>query len=461
MAATSAISTIPARPAIYARISDDREKDTLGVQRQIKQCRQLAHRMGWPEPAVFQDDDVSAFKKKQRLDWNRLTAAIRAGAVDGLLGVHPDRFTRSDLRDLEDLIDLLNDHHVIVETVNAGKYDLTTATGRMNARVIGSVARGESERISEKVRDKMVELREAGQHHGRSPFGYRKAGKSLEVVPEQAAVVREVAERVIDGWSLRRICTDLNDRGISTQRGTTWKPTVVRDMVLRPTVIGWRSHKGERAAQGDWEPILDERTWERAGQILTDPARKTTRPGRRYLLGGMIYTAAGEPMHGHPSRVRNTTSYVGPGTTISQVRTDEEVLKQLWEHVAQLRELPQPADDDAERARAELDGAEAELAALARRRQAREIEQVEYEVFAGPLRDRIAELRRKRVVARGPNLRSMATSPADLRAGWEDKNLSERRDILAGFIERVTIVPRTIASGFDPNRVQVSFAAAA
>ena len=361
---------VPERPAIYARISDDRNEDELGVARQIKQCRQLARRLGWPEPVVFQDNDISAFKRKERKDWDRLAAAIRSGLIDGLLGVHPDRFSRGDLRDLEDLIDLLNGHDVAVMTVNAGHYDLTTASGRMTARIVGSVARAESERMSEKITDKMVELAESGAHHGRTPYGYRKVTrykdgreiKTLAIVPEEAAVIRQVAERIIDGWPLRRIVKDLNDRGVPAKFGGRWHPPVLRGLVQRPVVIGWRDRYGVLVAKGDWEPILDQATWDRARSVLSDPARKTTRPGRRYLLAGMIYTNTGEPMHGNPRSHTARPVYVGPSVSIDQEATDTEVLRQMWLRLDQMGELPEPTDDLAAAVKADIDDQEAELA---------------------------------------------------------------------------------------------------
>ena len=47
--------------------------------------------------------------------------------------------------ELEDLIDLLETSGTSVRTVQAGLVDLTTASGRMSARIIGAVARPESD----------------------------------------------------------------------------------------------------------------------------------------------------------------------------------------------------------------------------------------------------------------------------------------------------------------------------
>ncbi|HEX7590633.1 MAG TPA: recombinase family protein, partial [Candidatus Limnocylindrales bacterium] len=163
--------------AIYCRISKDREADGLGVERQRSDCEALAARLGWTvaENATFIDDDRSAYSGKPRLAYRALLAAIDSGAVGAVLAWHPDRLHRSP-RELEGFIDLVVKRGTAVQTVTAGEYDLATSTGRMAARIVGAVARKESEGMSERLRRKMDELAAAGQPHagGCRAFGYRR-----------------------------------------------------------------------------------------------------------------------------------------------------------------------------------------------------------------------------------------------------------------------------------------------
>jgi site-specific DNA recombinase len=53
----------PRRPAIYVRISDDREGEAKGVKRQLEDCRALVEQRGWPAAAEYNDNDVSAWKR--------------------------------------------------------------------------------------------------------------------------------------------------------------------------------------------------------------------------------------------------------------------------------------------------------------------------------------------------------------------------------------------------------------
>lgn len=52
--------------AVYARISQDRSGDELGVTRQLEDCRAEAERRGWTVAEEYVDDDVSAFSGRKR-----------------------------------------------------------------------------------------------------------------------------------------------------------------------------------------------------------------------------------------------------------------------------------------------------------------------------------------------------------------------------------------------------------
>src|SRR4051794_35100235 len=116
--------------AIYTRISDDREQTGLGVQRQEDDCRKLAKRRGWKVKRVYCDNDISAFKGRRRPEYERLCADIGKGDIDSVIAWDPDRLHRSTT-ELETFIALVEQTGAKVETVNAGEYDLSSATGRM------------------------------------------------------------------------------------------------------------------------------------------------------------------------------------------------------------------------------------------------------------------------------------------------------------------------------------------
>ena len=103
----------------------------------------------------------SAFSGKKRPAYERMLDAVQSGRIDGIVAWHPDRLHRSP-RELEDFIDLLEATGCGVGTVQAGDYNLSTATGRQNARIVGVVARGESEHKSDRIRRKLLQNAQEG-----------------------------------------------------------------------------------------------------------------------------------------------------------------------------------------------------------------------------------------------------------------------------------------------------------
>jgi site-specific DNA recombinase len=67
------------------------------------------------------------------------------------------------VRELEDLIDFVNQHRVAIKTVMAGDLDLTTSAGRQVARHLGVAAQGESERQAERIRRQKQQAAEQGE----------------------------------------------------------------------------------------------------------------------------------------------------------------------------------------------------------------------------------------------------------------------------------------------------------
>jgi len=468
--------------AIYCRISDDRTGEGLGVERQRSDCERLAKRQKLSVVGTFVDNDISAYAGKHRPEWERLIDAIKDGEVATIVCWHPDRLTRSP-RELETLIDLLDAHRVDIVTVTAGEIDLATPTGRMSARIVGAVARHESEHKGTRVRAKHRERAEAGKWHGQVPYGYRRDGDGLAIVPEQAVVVRHVVGAVIEGQSLRSIVKDLSERGVPTVRGGQWTANSVRTMVRRAAIAGLREYREigegddrgaarlnrepELLVKGKWEPIVDRDTWERAKAVLEDPARRVTYRRRGYLLNRLIFTDAGEPMRGWPNAKTRERGYTGPGRYIDCARCDAEVVRQMWDWLDRAGQLSAEVDPLQADPGESIEALESELRELAQQRRQGDIERVEYEVFAAGLRQRLQAARKRSGAGRVPSsVVRLLADPRRLRAEWKrweaddaGDGLRRRREVLRHVIERVRIGPaRRDGHNVAPeDRIKVKF----
>ncbi len=161
------------RVAVYCRISSDPNGLGLGVERQREDCQAIAAGKGWRVVGTYVDNDVSAYSGKPRPQYEAMMQAVAAGEVDVIVAWDPDRLHRSPA-ELETFITAVEEAGVGVETVQAGRWDLSTANGRFIARVLGNVARHESEHKSERVCRKLEQNAVAGRSHGRRTYGWTR-----------------------------------------------------------------------------------------------------------------------------------------------------------------------------------------------------------------------------------------------------------------------------------------------
>lgn len=453
--------------ALYARISSDPNRDELGVRRQERECRDLADRLGWTIAEVHIDDDRSAYSGRPRPAYVAMLDAVRDGRVGAIVAWHPDRLHRSP-RELEDFIDLIETSGTKVATVQAGRYDLSTPSGRMTARVVGAVARHESEHKSARLRAKHRELAEAGMPSGGGtrPFGYRSDRVSVE--PCEADLVREAAGRVLAGEALRGIARDWTSRGVPTVTGTAWTTTVLSRMLQSPRIAGLRTHHGVTTT-GTWEPIIDPDTHLRLVAILTDPERRMNRTAAKYLLTGGI-AVCGLCRANLVSRPRGDgrRCYVcasGPGFAgCGKIRAladplEAEVEARVLHSLAGVT-LPELGDDSGGHVEAELADVEKRRARLAADHYAHGlIDRTQFAAATRALDERMATLRsRMAQQVTDARLAAVAADSDRLTASWPDLSLDQRRTVVAALVETVEVHPAVRGRNrFDPDRVRVQF----
>lgn len=302
----NSLSHSPFRVAIYCRISRDKQGGGLGVERQEADCRALAERIGWEVVAVYVDNDISAYSGKRRPDYERLVKDVERGEVHGLIVWHTDRLIRR-LIELERWIALAESPGLQIRTVTAGDIDLTTASGRMNARILASVAQKEVEQTRERIRDQKRQAAEAGKYRGGPrPFGYYKGG--MKVNEKEAEVIRDMTAKLLAGRSLRSLVEELNQRRVPTpQRGGRWSNRTLKQVIVRPRNAALISqgpadrHGMQIIGKAAWPAILDEETFYAVRDLLMQPSRRTSYSTEVRHLGSGLYVC-GRSGCGHVMR---------------------------------------------------------------------------------------------------------------------------------------------------------------
>jgi site-specific DNA recombinase len=474
------------RAAIYCRLSQDRTGAGVVVERQERECRELASRLGWEVSDVFADNDVSAYSNRPRQSYNRLLGDVRTGRVDAVIVWHMDRLTRRPA-ELEEWIALAERGRIEIATVTAGDIDLMTPTGRHYARGQANNSRYEVERIAERTKAGKGDAAKRGAWSGgQRIYGYsivkaqhrQPDEPALRLVAHEADVVRDAARRVLAGESLRSIARGLNEAGGATTTGKPWTGPTLRKVLLRPATAGLRGSAGEVVARGDWEPLLDEDTWRGVVAVLTDPSRRTTDRYARTYLGSGLYRCGvcGGPLTGNTtaggSSRRRAAAYrcrAADREGVSHVvrgveRLDAFITDVVVERLsrADALEASAPPPEDTAPLHAEAGALRARLDEVARGWAVGALTQAQLLAATNELRTRLEHVEiRIGQARRGSALDGLADT-ADVRAAWEAMGLDRRRAVLDLLIA-VTVLPREHAGRlpggayFDPSAVRIDW----
>lgn len=320
------------RAAIYTRISRDSTLEGAGVRRQERECRDLVKRRRWKVARVFSDNDLSAFSGVRRPGYEELLKAIESGLIDVIVVWHTDRLYRR-AQDLEHFIKVCEPRATPTYPVQESPLDLATASGRLAARTLGSVAQYEAEHKGERQRAANWDRALQGRHRGsRRCFGYEPDGVTIRET--EAIAIREGVRRILNGASLRSVAKYWNEQGLHTPQGkrrtqeekrahaeaveraieageappplpplqpSDWVASSVRLTLRTARLAGLRAYKGEvvrdpetgELVKAEWPGIIDFATWSDLQRKLDEIAATHQFPSaERQLLSGLARCAS-------------------------------------------------------------------------------------------------------------------------------------------------------------------------
>ena len=463
----STTEAAPVRAAVYCRISSDPQGLRAGVRRQEDDGRTYCKAHGWTVAGVFIDNDISAYSGKPRPEYRRMLAEIEAGEVNAVVVWHPDRLHRSPA-ELEDFITLVERTGCAVGTVTAGNYDLTMPAGRMTARVVGAVARGESEHKSERNRRKAKQLAEEGKvgGGGTRPFGYE--ADRLTVNEPEAVLIRQAAQDVLAGVSMRSIAMGWNAAKVTTPAGKPWRVASLDRMLRSARIAGLRSHHGAVVADAIWPAIIDRATWEAVKAVLGELNRFPGRNTRSYLLSGYVFCGlCGARIVARPHGARSYVCASDPGldgcgkirrmadpveglvsSAVMEALSGRGMAQALQDHSSEQKDVRGLVDA--------LEGYEARLVALEAEFMDGGLDLATWKRMKAGLVERIMEARK--ALAQKTNRAVAMDIPVGVRLEdwWETASLDRRRALVQMAVEKVIINPAVKGRNFfDPSRIEI------
>ena len=198
-------------------------------------------------------------------------------------------------------------------------FNTTSSMGRLTLNVLLSFAQFEREVIGERVRDKIAASKRKGIWVGGPvPLGYRSVDKKLEIVPEEAELVRTIFDDYCGSarsarWRLRSM-----RRGYQTEtaaigewphdRRPCYRVGMLAHLLKNRFYIGEVVYRGE-IHPGEHNPILDRALFDAVQLRLKEQAveRSAVRSSSPSLLAGHIFDDrmnAMTPTHANKRGVR-------------------------------------------------------------------------------------------------------------------------------------------------------------
>lgn len=315
---TGARITERLRVAPYCRVSTDSEEQKNSYNSQLKYYQELiTRRPEWVFVDIYADEAISGTLDYKRTDFMRMINDALNGKIDLIITKSISRFARNTLDTLK-YVRMLKEKNVAVlfEEENINTLEMS---GELLLTILSSVAQQESENISEHVKLGIKMKRERGELVGFNRcLGYKAnyETNTLEIVEEEAEIVRYIFDRYIQGAGSTVIARELNDLGKKPIKGKKFQESSIRgiirnekykgDVLMGKTfTIDAISHKrvknyGEEDMyyiEKHHEPIVSIETYNKAQEILEKRAENRRlghgkgfeRYSRKYAFSSMIH----------------------------------------------------------------------------------------------------------------------------------------------------------------------------
>jgi site-specific DNA recombinase len=299
------------RCAIYTRKSSEEglDQDFNSLDAQHEACAAYIKSQaseGWKLVRERYDDGGISGGTLERPGLQRLLADIAARHIDIVVVYKVDRLTRS-LLDFAKLVESFDKAGISFVSITQS-FNTTTSMGRLTLNMLLSFAQFEREVTAERIRDKIAQSKARGVWMGGTPpIGYRPDGRSLAIVDEDAALVRQIFNRYAQLGNVRLLAEELEDAGICSpvRNATTGRVFGGRPfsrghlyrILSNLTYIGRIDHGG-RSHQANHPVIIEQELWDQVQGILAANKNGTRGPASRQasLLAGKLLDDRGVPM---------------------------------------------------------------------------------------------------------------------------------------------------------------------
>lgn len=227
------------RVAAYCRTSTNQEEQNSSLENQIAYYTAfIQSNPMWRFVAVYADQ-ASGLHTKNRPGYRKLLRDCRRGKIDLILVKSLSRFGR-DAREAIATIRKLKQMNVGIYIELGGIFTMKTPDSVID--LYAAFAQAESQTRSESIKFGIQNRMRSGRTilNHRQFLGYTKGPDGvLQIVPEEAEIVRTIFELYIQGNGVRKIKKYLESHGIKTVTGKTeWSTSTIDRMLSNEKYVG-------------------------------------------------------------------------------------------------------------------------------------------------------------------------------------------------------------------------------
>lgn len=306
--------------ALFRVSTEKQATEGASLDAQEREYRQLAAAHGWTTVREFRGHESATKASADRMVLQQVLRFIADNPVDAVYVHEQSRLTRGDEFEVAFLMRELRERKIKI-LVHGTLRDPSDIDDGFMIGIQSLVDRAESARIKERMgRGKKQRAMQGRKNCGPAPYGYRNPHPGepnrgvLQIVEEEAVVIRRIFDAAIQGKGVQAIATELNNLGIPAARGGQWVKTAIERVLVNPAYKGasaanvWKRQGKSRVFKLDMQsadaiiiedahaPIVSREVWD---AVQNRPKRVTTKVPR--LLTGLLYVD-GKPYGGDSSR---------------------------------------------------------------------------------------------------------------------------------------------------------------
>ena len=249
------------RVAAYARVSSNSEdqKHSFAAQNAYY-SKLITDNPDWELADIYADQGITGTSIDKRDDFLRMMEDCRKGRVDRILVKSSSRFARNAKESLEAVRELAAlGISVYFEEQNI---DTAQVSGEVLIAMFAALAQRENEAISERVRwSYRVRMSKGRFSTCKAPYGYRLVDGRLEIREDEAAVIRLIFQRYLEGCGMSRIAEEITKLGCQMRDHTPY----------------WQYSIGTAKAGSSHQTTSAGKCWYRSGRS----SRSSMAPNRR------------------------------------------------------------------------------------------------------------------------------------------------------------------------------------